>query len=98
MGSEKKRKRVSSDATEDGSAALDKSERKRLKKLKKDAESVENGNPGHSESDPKAVESEVIPLVSPIASRKSDTIEVFRKFFALFPFFCCVYCYDMTPI
>lgn len=85
MGSEKKRKRVSVEPSAEGTIGTpsDKAERKRLKKLKKEAalaagvssDENENGTPGNEAVDSPDERSEevaplVTPLVSPIATRK----------------------------
>lgn len=86
MGAEKKRKRVSADAG-DGQEALDKAERKRLRRAKKEAAmaveaaaAAEVASPGGDDDntavdttkEPNGSAALVEPLVSPIASRTSQ--------------------------
>lgn len=73
MGSEKKRKRVSSDfATEGTPSSLEKSERKKLKKLKR--ASLNQSNDAPNEEIPENG-TEMVPLVSPIATRKLYSLQ-----------------------
>lgn len=68
MGSEKKRKRTSTDGPTEGTpSSLEKSERKKLKKLKN--ESMDNGD-GTLAGQVAEQTTELVPLISPIATRK----------------------------
>lgn len=69
MGSERKRKRVTTDTEAATPSPLDKAERKRLKKEKKEV-AAENGQVTAAEKP-----DDVAPLVSPIATRKYRTVE-----------------------